>query len=383
MRTLASSNSTHPGSGQVKPPARRLVRQGLVLATLAALCAIGQAQPVTSDVAVPYYTPGHFMQGAYQGWYVPQAAEFAAQSATLPVALSAFCSAAPAAAPEQLNQAKVRWQATASAWDRLSSVQIGPLLQRRSARQIDFTPTRPELITRAIQDAPDDAAAMERVGTPAKGLPALEWLLWSQPAAPNTPACRYAVQVAQEISREAMALSAQFIELAAREPGNDEASSGAAMSELVNQWVGGLERLRWAHIDKPRKSQATGTPRGRRSPGYPRSASGQTGASWAAQWQALATLASSDTAAAPPAPGAGLVTLETYLRGRGLNANADALARSVRQADASMRGLAPGPEHGAALDAATASLAALKKRVESETASALQVNIGFTDADGD
>ena len=58
-------------------------------------------------------------------------------------------------------------------------------------------------------------------------------------------------------------------------------------------------------------------------------------------------------------------------------------SRSVRQADASMRGLAPGLENGAALDAATASLAALKKRVESETASALQVNIGFTDADGD
>ena len=383
MRTLAYSNSSHPDSGQSRPSALSLICQGLALATLAASCAIGHAQPGTSDVAVPFYTPGHFMQGAYQGWYVPQATEFAAQSVALPGALSAFCSAAPAAVPEQLNQAKTRWQATANAWDRLSSVQIGPLLKRRSARQIDFTPTRPELIARAIEAAPSDSAAMERIGTPAKGLPALEWLLWSQPAAPNTPACRYAVQVAHEISREATALSAQFTELAAREPDNDEASSGAAMSELVNQWVGGLERLRWAQIDKPRQSHATAAPRGPRSTGYPRSASGQTAASWAAQWQTLATLAASGTAVAPPAPGAGLVTLETYLRGRGLNANADALARSVRQADASMRGLAPGPEHGAALDAATASLAALKKRVESETASALQVNIGFTDADGD
>jgi uncharacterized protein len=47
---------------------------------------------------------------------------------------------------------------------------------------------------------------MELIGTPAKGLPALEWLLWVKPIQPASAECRYAVQVAAEIQREAQAL---------------------------------------------------------------------------------------------------------------------------------------------------------------------------------
>jgi predicted lipoprotein len=143
-----------------------------------------QAQTVPSNVSVPFYTAGDFMRGVYRFWYAPQAAAFAEQAGGLPTAISAVCDADAGTAAARLEQARERWKASALAWDRLSGVQIGPLVQRRSARQIDFTPTRPELIKRAIQAAPQDATAMESIGTPAKGLPALEWLLWSQPIAP-------------------------------------------------------------------------------------------------------------------------------------------------------------------------------------------------------
>lgn len=364
----------------ITPELKPSLCKALLAAAGAALLACGtaHAQAVAPNVAVPFYTAGDFMRGAYRFWYAPQAAAFAEQAGGLPDAVSAVCDANADAAATKLEQARERWKASALAWDRLSGVQIGPLVQRRSTRQIDFTPTRPELIKRAIQAAPQDATAMESIGTPAKGLPALEWLLWTQPIAPATPACRYAVQVAADIQREADALAKAFSELAARAPGEAEESQGPAMSELVNQWTGALERLRWAEMEKPRLAgSAQG---GRNAVAYARGASGQTAARWAAQWQALRTLGASQAAEAPR-PGAGLAPIETYLRGLGRNEPADLLAQSVGKADKALQNLSPANRAG--ITAAGRSLADLKKLTEAEIAPALEVSIGFSDADGD
>lgn len=358
---------------------------GLVLMASGA----AHAQAVAPNVAVPFYTAGDFMRGVYRFWYAPQATAFAEQARGLPAAVSALCDADAGTSATRLTQARERWKTTALAWDRLSGVQAGPLVQRRSARQIDFTPTRPELIKRAIQAAPQDAAAMDSIGTPAKGLPALEWLLWSQPvtsSAPAAPACRYAVQVSADIQREADALAKAFDELAARKPGEAEESNGPAMSELVNQWTGALERLRWAEMEKPRMAGAAapGAAQGGRTTAntaaYARSASGQTAARWAAQWQALRTLGAAQTREAP-LPGAGLAPLETYLRGLGRNEPANQLAQAVNKTDKAMQNLSPANKAG--MGAAGRSLADLKKLTEADIAPALEVSIGFSDADGD
>jgi predicted lipoprotein len=219
---------------------------------------------------------------------------------------------------------------------------------------------------------------MESIGTPAKGLPALEWLLWTQPIAPATPACRYAEQVAADIQREADTLARAFAELAARAPGQGEESQGPAMSELINQWAGALERLRWGEMEKPRLAgNAQG---GRNAPAYARGASGQTAARWAAQWQALRTLGASQAGEAPR-PGTGLAPIETYLRGLGRNEPADLLAQSAGKADKALQNLSPANKAG--ISAASRSLADLKKLTEAEIAPALEVSIGFSDADGD
>ncbi|UUZ64112.1 hypothetical protein LP417_02180 [Polaromonas sp. P1-6] len=221
-----------------------------------ALLATGHAsaQPVPVNVAVPFYTPPAFMQGVHRHWYAPRSAEFAAQADALAAAMGQLCSADATTAASALQRSRAQWQASVTAWDRLAAVAIGPLLQRRSQRQIDFAPTRPELIERAIRSAPADALAMERIGTPAKGFPALEWLLWTRPLAlnlPHSPACRYAQQLALEISEEAKAQAQAFGDLAARDWQADEEAATPAMGEMVNQWVGGLERLRWAQMEKP------------------------------------------------------------------------------------------------------------------------------------
>jgi len=345
------------------------------LVMVVAATAQAVAQNVPANVAVPFYGPPAFVQGVYQHWYAPRANEFATEAAALPVAIGRLCDANGAAATEPLRDARARWQSAALAWDALSSIAAGPLLQRRSTRQIDFTPTRPELIARAIRANPADAQAMERVGTPAKGFPALEWLLWTQPVAAGTPACRYALLVAQEIDAEAQALARAFGDLAARNWAADESAAVAAMSELLNQWVGGLERLRWAHMEKPLRGA-----QGSVAPAYPRAASGTTQESWTAQWRGLRALGAAQGNEAPR-PGAGLVPLETYLRGRGLNPLANELAGAAWQVSKELD--AANPSQATRTLAAARSLSSLKRLAETQLAPALEVNIGFSDSDGD
>lgn len=343
----------------------------------------GQAQ-TASSAPVPFYTPGDLMRSVYKFWYAPQAKIFAEQAAALPVAIAKVCETGSGAT--QLEQARSQWKTTTSAWDKLSGVQIGPLVLRRSARQIDFMPTRPELIKSAIQTAPLDATAMESIGTPAKGLPALEWLLWVQPIAANTPACTYAVQVAADIKREADALDKDFAALGARQPGELEENNVPAVSELLNQWTGGLERLRWAEMEKPRLAGATGlagaaVSSGVRSSGsYSRSASGQTAERWSSLWLALRSLGAAQTADAPR-PGAGLVPLETYMRGLGRDEPASKLAQTMAKTDKALQKLNPANKPG--VTAAARTLAEVKKIAEAEVAPAMEVSIGFSDADGD
>ena len=339
-----------------------------LLGRLALGAVLAHAGPAAHAVtAVPFYTPLHFVRGLYQYWHAPRAVEFAERSRALAQAAGAACTTG------QREPARDAWRQAALAWDRLASMSVGPLVQRRSARQIDFQPTRPKLIERAIAAAPADAQAMERVGTPAKGLPALEWLLWRTEWRADTPACRYAVQVAADIEREAQTLRDAYAQGAGRAWADEEAS--AAMSEAVNQWVGSIERLRWQDIGRPAAS-AHGD-----APEYPRAVSGSSAASWAHRWQAIAAVTAQGDAAVPT-PGEGLVPIETYLRGRGLNPLADRLRASTQTAGAAVNALASGATP-ARVTAATNALGELKRLAEGDVAAALNVNIGFSDADGD
>lgn len=338
----------------------------LGLACAAAAVPAHAAMPGAPVIAVPYYQPQHLATGLLQHAYLPWAAGFRQEAHRLSESVEALCVAPAPQATTTLGAARRQWGATLVAWDRLSAVALGPLVERRSLRQIDFTPTRPPLIERAIRTAPSDAAGMERIGTPAKGLPALEWLLWRRQPGLGEDGCRYAVQVAADIEREAGALHQAFDQLA-RTPADEEASM---LSDLVNQWVGGLERLRWTHIDKPLRSGAA----------HPRQASGLAAEGWKAQWSSLRDLAI-QRGTTPPQPGQGLVSLEAYLRGRGLNPLADQLRQSALRADRSVARLTLTGR--SAQQAAVRDLTALKHLVESQVAQALEVNIGFSDADGD
>ncbi len=333
------------------------------------------AQQNHAQVAVPMYRPADVMKGLYGSLLLPRAERFVQEAQSLVPALQALCAAPVGTGRPALEAARTRWTLALAAWEVLAALPVGPLIERRALRQIDFQPTRPELIEKAIARQPSGAADMEHIGTPAKGLPALEWLLWARAAGPTAPACSYAQQVGAELLREAQALR-QAVQAAA-EQAWDEAAGDAGFAEFINQWVGAAERLRWAQIDKPRREAAA---QGRRAPAFARQASGQTALSWARHWRVLQELAVFE-ADEVPKPGQGLVPLETYLRGQGLNPMADRWRAQVQRTQAAMQGLAPGDARR--LDTAVRSLAGSKALAEGEVASALKVSIGFSDADGD
>jgi len=331
-------------------------RRRFALALAAAvLPGVACAQSDWRRDAVPFYTPQDVADAALRHWYLPQSAAFVAAVQGLVAALQSGCGA----------PAQRAWRDALLAWVRLDAVAIGPLLERRSARRLDFQPARREAIERAVAQGAYDEQALERVGSAAKGFAALELLLW--PAATDAAHCRYALALAEDIAREAEALQQDFEARTRQEP--DDAAAAAALAELLNQWIGGLEQLRLQGI--ARRLHASSGQRERPA----REASGTAQAERLERWQALRSLALFDGRRAP-APGSALLPLETLLRGKGLNPLADRL----RQAALPVGGALARP---GGLPAAAQRLARLRHLAEAELAPALDVRVGFSDADGD
>lgn len=356
-------------------PIRRCALRLAATALLAPLGGIAMAQSSDSDVAVPFYKPEDVVSGLYQHWAQPRATAFADTARKLHLTLTTFCAPTHGSASVSLADARGAWKAAVTDWERLSAVPFGPLIERRSVRAINFTPPRPPLIERAIKQAPRGATAMERIGTPAKGFPALEWLLWEKPVEKGSQACAYAAEVAADILREAEALKAAFADAV---PGdwNPEQTAGA-FTEFVNQWVGSIERLRWQEIERPVREAKSSS---RNAARFPHQASGATFSTWETHWQALYDLAVLKAQDAPQ-PGQTFIPVELYLRGRGQAALAQRWEDTIDQAGSAMQGLASQTRDR--LLPAAKRLASVKRMAEEEIAPALNVSIGFSDADGD
>ncbi len=332
------------------------------------------AQSDWRTTAVPFYSPGQYAQASARD-RLADATQWKSAAAALRSDLQRWCAGAPApgVAATALQQ---DWRAAVTAWDRLDSVALGPLIERRSARAVDFMPVRAAMLERAARGGPKDAAAMELVGAPAKGFEALEWLLWPEVPTPGTPRCGYAISVAEHLQREADALAAAFGAQAGEEP--DPEHTLAAFAEAVNQWVGGVERLRWAFMRKPIEVARSRD----EAPEFPRQRSGQSHDSWSARWSTLREHAVLGARATPQRTGSGqLIPFETWLRSRGANELADQLVRATAQADRAMAQAQP--RQPATVEAAADALAQLTRLMQAELAPALNVSIGFSDADGD
>ncbi|MCX7275704.1 MAG: imelysin family protein [Burkholderiales bacterium] len=321
---------------------------------LGALCHATGTAALPTRIASPAYTPSDFVRNGLRLHFVPAAQAFAQSTAVLRDRLADGCS---------LQSARDAWRAAMLDWERLSAVSVGPLLERRSARSVDFWPTRPAMVTAAVQAPPADAAALEQLGAPAKGLPALEWLLW-QPA-PDPAQCYYAAQLAEACAAEAQAVLADFQAMAQQNLTPETALT--VFHEWFSQAVGGFEQLRWKKMGKPARSG--------RASDWPRATSGNTRAAWQAAWAGLQHFL----------VGAGRAqeqgSLNGYLAGDNQLALSAQLEAAVAELHARMQ--AADPRRVASVTAAMQALAQTKQLMEDKIAPELKTMVGFSESDGD
>jgi len=355
--------------------------RALSAAALACSLSVATAQVTAPVVAAPYYSAEQAMQGLYTHHLPPLARAFRAEADRLVAATGQHCQS-----NTSLAELRAQWQRTLVSWAALSTPAVGPVVARRSQRQIDFWPTRPDLLRRSLEKAPTTLADMDRVGTPAKGFPALE-VLMNQWAASRQPApavaCRYAELVSQGIAAEAGELQKEFGSWASKEWDDEPEDTKAALAEWVNQWLAGLERLRWAHIEKPITSHQT---TGNAVKGAPVPFARQERESglmdWRSQWQSLLAQGRLPPGAPPPAAGGALVPMEALLMGRGQLALAQKWGQALDQVTAGMEKLSPRSSERELL-AVTKSMKSVTVLFQNEVAAALDVPLGFSDADGD
>lgn len=359
------------------------------------------AQPSSMPaVAVPFYTPWDAMRGIERHHTPPLAQAFAQQAHAFAVQTAAVCDRAPLLSATDATALLQGWQTTLTTWEALSTPAVGAVLQRRSQRHIDAGPVRVHVLEKALVDAPQQLADLERIGAMAKGFPAMEYLLrtprlWAQPSA-----CLYLGLLAQEVSQEARALASaaeQAMHISLHPPDADTLDTQAPQIkaqyvEWLNQWLGGVERLRWTQLEKPIRSAQTAPKTPRPAAALPVWARGSRAAnleSWRSQWRSLLALGrmSSQQRQHPPAAGEGIVPIEALLRAQGHIALA---ARWGRSLDAVTQRLAALPMQTPAttrdevqLLALASALKAVTVLFQQEVATALDIPLGFSDADGD
>jgi predicted lipoprotein len=328
----------------------------LVIANLAS----AETKVDRSSLLFPYYETDDVLGSVAMHHYAKDTAVLSGRLDSLNKATTQFC-----AGNSTREHVKTQYAKAYLAWLELSAVVMGPMLEHNTVRQIDFRPGRINLLERAISKQPKGAQAMALVGSPAKGFPAIEYLLMHAEFKANTPQCIYAQEVVQDIARTVEGLSWQ--------PFN------ADMPLYFNQLVGATHNLAWERMEKPLlkfKDQVAN----RDEPVWPFTSLGLTEQAWAAQWRGIAELLVVHTEHVPAAE-TGVVPLEAYLRGLGKIDLADALVKHHDLASAAILDI--DADRAASVEQAVSATKALKNFLETEVAKGLKVSIQFSSSDGD
>lgn len=180
----------------------------------------------------------------------------------------ALCGAPSDAA---LAAARDAWHAERDAWGRALPLAFGPIAEQMQQAALDFWPARPDTIEAAIASAAEAAAITPAFiagkGVSAKGMPALEYLLFGADPAAVLPAlsdpatgarrCAYAGAVADDIASRAAALqsawSPGFADSLARAGDGSEVfpSAQAGVDAVVNASIEALAVMVKTKLDTP------------------------------------------------------------------------------------------------------------------------------------
>lgn len=109
---------------------------------------------------------------------IPTYQTFRDEAVALDAAAEAFCADRTAASLTTVQEA---WWTARGSWKRNDIFAFGPHTDEpvRLGPKIDFWPARPDTVQRTLDGTAElDAAGIESLGAPAKGLPAMEYLLY-------------------------------------------------------------------------------------------------------------------------------------------------------------------------------------------------------------
>jgi hypothetical protein len=225
----------------------------------------------------PRFDRAAMLQSLSQHVIVPTYADFAIRADTLAARAEAL---RDRPSSETLADAAEAWLAASTTWKETEAFELGPVRAERINTRINFWPTRPETIERALSsDDPLNAETIGQISVAARGLPALEYVLFdttgqgagnAELLGDSQRATRqraFAAAVARDVADNAQAL------LAAWQPdgedfaatwgqGGEDAMDGPqeAISMLTNRIVFLLEGVRHDKLGAPLGMESGGTP---------------------------------------------------------------------------------------------------------------------------
>ncbi len=184
---------------------------------------------------------------------LPGEQQLADDAAALTVVTQALC------AGQGVGAAQTAWRELRAAWGRTSAYRFGPVIDQKQASALDFWPVRTATIEAAIAGAPAniDAAYVDGLGTSAKGMPALEYLLFASPEPTTGPRCDFMVELAADIEQRSGELARAWQDShaeALRSAGHGSAlypTEKSGVDAVVNATIEGLYRVVKTKLDGP------------------------------------------------------------------------------------------------------------------------------------
>jgi uncharacterized protein len=318
-----------------------------------------------AQAAAGEITRAQFVRDVTTRHFLPSVAAFAKVAPTLTEAIETLCQSPTT---ESLEAARAAWIKTMLAWENASAIGFGPLLARRAVYHIDYWPSRENLIAQALSKPPATVKELELIGGPAKGIPAIEWFLWTPPAKPEILAdagrCAYAKLLALDVEVESRELDSAFVAFA--ENGLSDSVASDLFAGLLNLVHGEVEQMGDRKLDRPAKVDKGKT--------FPRLLSGQTVQAWNAQWSSMRNFLIADDEDRND-------NLERFLRAQGLAPVADKLRTSVEAVTGDLKRIQRATP-AEAVKVAT-DLRAVRTVLSDDVAAALNIPIQFTVNDGD
>ena len=328
-------------------------------------------------------------------WAVPRYANLLASATQLSDTLDSVCMRPPT--PKSIAALQSRWVGTMLQWRELEALQFGPTLTRRSSKIIDFWPTRPsviELAVAATKDQPVSGAdadeAMQRWGTAAKGLPALEWLVYAEagqtPPILRTPGhCLYARRLARGVVDESSRLHAAWQLESARWATASASELQTAAHDVLNLLVGSCELIRGKKMQKAAQLVAL---RGRDSApanAFDSTRSAKSRRFLLAHFDGLAQMLVGHSLAESRAANGPGISLVDVLKLEGHEELARELTGSAKRASVALVALPASPLAWsiARMTTATDALRDLRAVLDPRISVLLGVTVTFSDADGD